>query len=43
VGGVFLEYCVDQGWMTRERKGGRTSYFMTEKSRKALRRCRIKA
>jgi hypothetical protein len=36
LGGGFLEYCVKQGWLTRQRQGRATKYYVTGASRRAL-------
>ena len=36
IGGGFLEYCVEQGWLIRQRRGRATKYYVTEAGRKAL-------
>ncbi|MCX5643642.1 MAG: hypothetical protein NTZ17_03000 [Phycisphaerae bacterium] len=36
IGGGFLEYCVKQGWLTRQRRGRATKYYVTEAGREAL-------
>jgi len=36
IGGGFLEYCVQQGWLTRQGRGRATKYYATEAGRKAL-------
>jgi len=36
IGGGFLEYCVQQGWLTRQRRGRATEYYVTEAGRGAL-------
>jgi hypothetical protein len=36
IGGGFLEYCVRQGWLTRQGRGRGTKYYVTEAGREAL-------
>lgn len=36
IGGGFLEYCVRQGWLTRQGRGRGTKYYATEAGRQAL-------
>jgi hypothetical protein len=36
IGGGFLEYCVQQGWLTRQRRGRSTKYYVTKTGREAL-------
>ncbi|MBN1505798.1 MAG: hypothetical protein JW955_03075 [Sedimentisphaerales bacterium] len=36
IGGGFLEYCVRQGWLIRQRQGKATRYYVTEAGREAL-------
>lgn len=36
IGGGFLEYCVQQGWLTRQRHGRSTKYYVTKTGREAL-------
>jgi hypothetical protein len=36
IGGGFLEYCVRQGWLIRQRRGRATRYYVTEAGRGAL-------
>jgi hypothetical protein len=36
IGGGFLEYCVRQGWLTRQGRGRGTRYYVTEVGRAAL-------
>jgi hypothetical protein len=36
IGGGFLEYCVQQGWLTRQRRGRTTKYYVTKAGREAL-------
>jgi len=36
IGGGFLEYCVQQGWLIRQRRGRATKYHITEAGRGAL-------
>ena len=36
IGGGFLEYCVQQGWLIRQRRGRATKYYVTEVGRGAL-------
>ncbi len=36
IGGGFLECCVRQGWLIRQRRGRATKYYVTEAGRGAL-------
>ena len=36
IGGGFLDYCIRQGWLTRQRQGRATKYYVTEAGREAL-------
>ena len=36
IGGGFLEYCVKQGWLTRQGRGRSTKYCVTKAGREAL-------
>jgi hypothetical protein len=36
IGGGFLEYCVKQGWLTRQGQGRTTKYYVTAAGRQAL-------
>jgi hypothetical protein len=36
IGGGFLDYCVRQGWLTRQKRGRATKYHVTEAGRTAL-------
>jgi hypothetical protein len=36
IGGGFLDYCVKQGWLIRQKHGKATKYYVTEVGRKAL-------
>lgn len=36
IGGGFLAYCVRQGWLSQEKRGRSTKYFVTEAGREAL-------
>ena len=36
IGGGFLDYCVKQGWLIRNRHGKSTRYYVTEVGRSAL-------
>ena len=36
IGGGFLDYCVRQGWLIRQRQGKATRYYVTEIGREAL-------
>jgi len=36
IGGGFLEYCVQQGWLIRQRHGRATQSYVTEAGRGAL-------
>lgn len=38
IGGGFLDYCVKQGWLTKEGKGRNTRYYVTEEGREELKR-----
>lgn len=36
IGSGFLEYCVREGWLIRQRQGKGTKYYVTEAGREAL-------
>ncbi len=36
IGGGFFEYCVRQGWLTKQGRGRGTKYYVTEAGRAAL-------
>jgi hypothetical protein len=38
LGGAFLRYCVEQGWLTQEGEGRAVKWFITERGRVELRR-----
>ena len=38
---MFLNYCIENGWLVRERKGDITAYYITNKGRKELPRLGI--
>ncbi|RLI21611.1 hypothetical protein DRO54_03260 [Candidatus Bathyarchaeota archaeon] len=33
---MFLNYCMDNGWLVREKKGNITAYYITDEGRKKL-------
>ena len=38
IGGGFLDYCIRQGWLVREKKGRHGKYFATKEGEKKLRK-----
>jgi len=33
---LFLNYCIEKGWLLREQRGNAATYYLTEKGRKEL-------
>jgi len=42
IGGGFLDYCIKQGWLIREKKGRHAKYFVTKEGEKKLGKFGIK-
>jgi len=41
VGGGFLDYCIKQGWLIREKKGRHAKYYVTKEGEKELKKFSI--
>lgn len=33
---MFLNYCIENGWLVREQRGNAVAYFLTDKGRREL-------